>query len=58
MSMTAKERTKMVRLETENRIFREEMSRHMRIYGDTLAQLVELKAKLELIDLAMRGDAE
>ena len=31
--------------------------RHMRIYGDNLMEIIELKAKLELIESALRGDA-
>lgn len=55
--MTAKERQKMQRLEIENRELREQHAKNMRIYGDNLMEIIELKAKLELIELALRGDA-
>ena len=55
--MTAKERQKMQRLEIENRELREQHTKHMRIYGDNLMEIIELKAKLELIESALRGDA-
>ena len=55
--MTAKERQQMQRLEIENRELRNSHKNHMKIYGDNLMEIVELKAKLELIESALRGDA-
>ena len=53
--MNAKERQQMQRLEIENRELRNSHANHMRIYGDNLMEIIELKAKLELIESAMRG---
>lgn len=55
--MTAKEQQRMHRLEIENRELREKISKHMRVYGDQLVRICEMKAKLELIDSALHwGD--
>lgn len=56
--MTAKELQKMHRLEIENRELREKISHHMRIYGDQLVTICEMRAKLELIDSALHGGEE
>ena len=53
--MTAKERQQMQRLEIENEKLRRRVSEDMRIYGDCLIEIIELKTKLELIESAMRG---
>lgn len=53
--MTAKERQQMQRLEIENRELRHEIAKHMRIYGDNLVVIIELRAKLELVASALRG---
>ena len=54
--MTAKERQRMQRLEIENRELREHQAKSMRIYGDCILEIIELKARLELIDLALHGE--
>lgn len=54
--MNAKELQKMQRLEEENKRLREEISKHMRIYSDTLCKLIEAKAKLELVQSALEGE--
>lgn len=54
--MTAKEQQRMQRLEIENRELREQNAKHARIYGDNLMEIIELKAKLELIESALRGE--
>ena len=51
--MTNKERMRMQRLESENRILREEMAKHIRIYGETLGNLVTAKATLEAVRAAL-----
>ena len=53
--MTSKERQKMQRLEVENAQLREQHAKSMRIYGDNLIEIIELRAKLELIESALRG---
>jgi len=53
--MTAKEAQRLQRLEIENRELREQHAKSMRIYGDNLMEIIELKAKLELIESALRG---
>ena len=56
--MTAKESQKMRRLETENRELREKIANHMRVYGNQLVTICEMRAKLELIDSALHGGEE
>lgn len=56
--MTAKESQKMQRLEIENRDLRERLIHHFDVYRNQLFEIVEMKAKLELIDSAMRGGDE
>jgi hypothetical protein len=52
-AMTKKEQQKMQRLELENIQLRENHSKHMRVYGDLLIEIIELKAKLTLIQDAI-----
>ena len=56
MTMTAKERQRMQRLEIENRELRNKIANHMRVYGDMLVELAEMRAKLELVDCALHDD--
>lgn len=56
--MTAKEAQRMQRLEAENRELREKIGQHMRVYGDQLVLICEMRAKLELIDSALHGEYE
>lgn len=51
--MTSKERQRMQRLEAENKMLRDEIAKHMRIYGDQLCKLIDAKAKLELVKSAL-----
>ena len=53
--MTAKERQQMQRLEIENEKLRRRVSEDMRICGDLMIEIIELKTKLELVGSAMRG---
>ena len=55
--MTAKDRQKMQRLEIESAQLREQHAKSMRIYGDNLMEIIELRAKLQLIESALRGEA-
>lgn len=57
MSMTAKERQRLERLETENRMLRENHIKQLQIYSDLLVELIELKAMLALVRSAV-GDKE
>lgn len=54
--MTSKERQRMQRLEVENKLLRDEIAKHMRIYGDQLCRLVDAQAKMELIKSAMEDE--
>lgn len=54
--MTAKEKTKMLRLEAENKELREQIFKHIRIYGEQLIEIIDLRARVELVELAIRGD--
>lgn len=56
--MTAKETQRMRRLEIENRELREKIANHMRVYGNQLMLIVEMKAKLELVESALHGGDE
>ena len=55
--MTAKEQQRMQRLEIENRELRDKCDKHMEIYRDQLYEIIDLRAKLELIASALRGAA-
>lgn len=54
--MTSKERQRMQRLEVENKMLREQVVKYMRIYGDQLCELIDAKAKLELIKSALEDE--
>lgn len=56
--MTAKEAQRMKRLEIENQELRAMMDKHASVYRDQLFLIVEMKTKLQLIDMAMNGDSE
>ena len=51
--MNAKEQQKIRRLEIENAELRDKIAQHMRVYGECLVTICELKAKLELVDSAL-----
>ena len=53
MSMTAKERQHLKRLEEENRMLRENHTKQLRIYSDLLVEVIELKAVLALVRSAV-----
>jgi len=53
--MTAKEKQRMKRLEIENRELKAVLSKHTDVYRDQLFLIVEMKTKLQLIDMAMHG---
>jgi len=55
MTMTAKERQRMQRLETENRELRERLERSMEIYRHQVWELVDLRTKLDLVRSALEG---
>jgi hypothetical protein len=54
--MNAKERQRMQRLEIENRELRDTVAKNWDVSRNMLYELVELRAKLELVDLAIHGD--
>ena len=58
--MTAKQlpahaRLKIERLERENQELRAKISQHMRIYGETLGELVTYKIRCEQAEQILRG---
>lgn len=55
MTMTAKERQRLQRLEIENRELRQALEHHQDVNRRMLYELVDQKAKLELVDLALHG---
>jgi len=55
MTMTAKERQRMQRLEAENRMLRERVSMDMNVYSNNLIEIIEMKATIELIKTAIEG---
>jgi hypothetical protein len=46
---------KIDRLERENELLREKISHHMRVYGETLGELVTLKTRLEQAANVLKG---
>jgi hypothetical protein len=54
--MTAKERQKMQRLEIENRELRQALNHSQDVGRKMLYEIVDLRAKLELVDLAIHGE--
>lgn len=54
--MTAKERQRMQRLEVENRVLREKLAQAMEINNRSIYEAVDMKIKLELIEIALRGN--
>lgn len=56
--MTAKERQATRRLEIENAELRAAIANHMRVYGNALVEIIELKAQLELVRSAVNGEVE
>lgn len=57
MTMTAKERQRMQRLEIENRELRERVAKDVDVWRDQALELIELRAKMELVRSALEGDA-
>ena len=55
--LTKKEQMQMRRLEAENQALREKLSKQLEVYSAMLFEVVELKARLELVKYAM-GDEE
>ena len=53
--MTAKERARLARLETENARLREQLDKQAKIYRDQLYELVELKTTIDLVTTALGG---
>lgn len=53
--MTAKERARLARLETENARLREQLDKQAKIYREQLYELVALKTTIELVSAAMEG---
>lgn len=47
--MTARERAHVRRLELENAQLREQNGKHIEVYRDQIVELIELRAKLELL---------
>ena len=47
--MTAKERARLARLETENARLREQLDKQAKIYREQLYEIVDLRTKIDLI---------
>ena len=54
--MTKQEQQRMTRLEIENEKLRRRVSEDMRVYGDLLIEVIELKATISLIDSAINRE--
>lgn len=54
--MTARDKQRLQRLEAENRMLRDKLAEHMRVYSDCLAEIIELKARLELVRSSISGE--
>ena len=50
--MTKKEAQKMARLEAENKMLREKLVESIRIFSDNTIEIIELRARLKLIQSA------
>lgn len=57
MSMTAKERQRMQRLEIENRELRERVAKDAEVWRDQALELIELRARLELVRSVLEDEA-
>jgi hypothetical protein len=55
--LTAKERAAMKRLELENQNLRESIKKHLDVYRDQSIELIELRAKVDLLLWAL-GDED
>lgn len=53
--MTAKEKAKLRRLELENEQLRAQHTRHIEVYRDQSLELIDLRAKLELLREVANG---
>lgn len=51
--MTKSERARLARLERENAELREKIAQHMRVYGDLLCEVCDLKARLAAVSDAI-----
>jgi predicted phosphodiesterase len=56
--MTAKERQRLQRLEIENRELRAALEHHQDVNRKMIYEIVEMRAKLELVDLALHGGTD
>lgn len=54
--MTKSEANRLRRLELENADLRSEMAKHLRIYGETLGELVTLRATVQLMRETLDSD--
>jgi hypothetical protein len=54
--MTKKEQQRMQRLEAENKQLRDRVAKDAEVWRDQAIELIELRAKLELIASALRGE--
>lgn len=55
--MNAREKAHVRRLELENDELRAKVARHIDVYRDQSLELIEMRAKLELLREIMEGDA-
>ena len=53
--MTAKEKAKLRRLELENEQLRAQHAKHIEVYRDQVLELIELRAKLDLLREVANG---
>jgi hypothetical protein len=56
--MTRREQAKLMRLEAENRELRQRLNQAMEVSRRNLWEIVEMKTKLELIDMIMIEDKD
>lgn len=55
MSMTAKERQLMLRLQLENEQLRAQHKKHFDVYRDALIEIVELRTTIQLVRESITG---
>ena len=56
--MTKKEQLKIKMLEAENKLLREKLDKHFSVYRDQLYELVELRSKLEIVQVIIDQEVE
>jgi hypothetical protein len=57
-NMTKKESTYLRKLELENALLSEQHAKHMRVFGEQIIELIDLRAKLQLLNEILNDKPE